>query len=125
MHELATEIIQKKNEELIDASIYEKQKQINPKGCIHYLEGTKCHNLEKLYCFFCFCPKYDRTIKEGGCKNGTIKEEGRDINPAKGKYIDTKEGKILGCSDCILPHKRDNAIKLLDNLFTNNDIILS
>ncbi|MCX6750641.1 MAG: hypothetical protein NTZ83_04245 [Candidatus Pacearchaeota archaeon] len=81
MHELANEIIEKKNEELIDASIYENQKKINPVGCIHYLENTKCHN------------------------------------------IDTKEGKILDCSDCLLPHKRENAIKLLDNLFTKNDTI--
>ena len=115
MHELANELIQKKNEELIDASIYENQKKINPVGCIHYLEDTKCHNLEKLYCFFCLCPKYDRTVKEGGCK----------IDSPKGKYIDNHEGKIWDCSDCILPHKRENAIKLLEKLFTNNDIIIS
>jgi hypothetical protein len=33
MHELATELIQKRNEEVIDASIYENQKKINPDGC--------------------------------------------------------------------------------------------
>jgi Zn-finger protein len=107
MHELANELIQKKNEERIDTYSYENQRKINPNGCVHYLENTRCHDMEELNCFFCLCPKYDRTVKEGACR----------INSPDSKYIDNHEGKILDCSDCGFPHIKDNAVKLLENLF--------
>lgn len=116
MHELANEIIEKKNGKVIDfysyknqKEIYQNQKEINPSGCELYGRNEKCHNMKdiELNCYFCFCPNYDRTVKEGACK----------INSPNAKYIDNHEGKILDCSDCDFPHKRENAIKLLDNLF--------
>lgn len=107
MHELANEIIQKKNEEVIDTYNYDNQKEINPNGCELYPINKKCHNMEELNCFFCLCPKYDRTVKEGRCK----------IDSPNGKYIDNHQCKILDCSDCNFPHIRENAIKLLENFF--------
>lgn len=107
MHELANEIIEKKNKEVIDTYNYENQKKINPNGCICYQQDKKCHDIENLNCFFCYCPNYDRTVKEGGCK----------IDSPKGKLIDNHEGKIWDCSDCDFPHTKENAIKLLENLF--------
>ncbi len=107
MHELATERIEKKNEEIISMWDFDKQKKANPNGCICYEQDKKCHNIENLNCFFCYCPNYDRTVKEGKCK----------INSSKAKYIDNHEGKILDCSDCDFPHTKENAIKLLENLF--------
>lgn len=107
MHELASEIINKNVEELIESYDYENQKKVNLHGCICYEQDVKCHNLESLNCFFCYCPNYDRTIKEGACK----------INNPKGKYIDNHEGKIWDCSDCDFPHTRENAVKLLEKLF--------
>lgn len=107
MHELANEIINKKNEEVIDTYDFENQKKINPNGCELYPTNKKCHEIEKLNCFFCLCPNYDRGVKEGACK----------IDNPKGKYIDASEGKILDCSNCDFPHSKENAVKLLEKLF--------
>jgi Zn-finger protein len=107
MHEMANEIIAERNTSLIEEWDFEKRKKENPHGCICYEESKKCHDMEDLNCFFCYCPEYDRTIKEGGCK----------IDSSKGKYIDNHEGKIWDCSDCDFPHKKENALRLLENLF--------
>lgn len=107
MHELATGIILKNNQELISEWDFEARKKVNTYGCICYEKNKKCHDIDELNCFFCYCPNYDRTVKEGLCK----------IDSPDGKYIDTSNGKILDCSDCTFPHTRENAIKLLENLF--------
>lgn len=109
MHEFASEIIEKRNEDVINIYNYNNQRRINPKGCELYEKNIKCHNMEedKLNCFFCLCPNYDRSVQEGKCK----------IDSPNGKYIDGLNGKILDCSDCDFPHVKENAIKLLDNLF--------
>jgi len=107
MYEAANEIIIKRNEEIIDEWDFEIRKKLNPHGCICYEQDKKCHSVEDLNCFFCYCPNYDRTVKEGACK----------INSPNAKYINGSDGKILDCSDCTFPHIKKNAIKLLDNLF--------
>jgi Zn-finger protein len=107
MHELANEIIGKNINEVISGWDFEERKKANPNGCICYEQNKKCHDLENLNCFFCYCPNYDKSVKEGKCK----------INSPKGKYINNHEGKILDCSDCDFPHKKENAIKLLEILF--------
>jgi Zn-finger protein len=107
MHELASKIIENRNVELLEKHDYERKKIDDPKGCPHYEQNTKCHNMEDLNCYFCFCPKYDRSVKEGGCK----------INSPEGKYVEGLDGKIFDCSDCNFPHIKENAVKLLENLF--------
>jgi len=107
MHKIANEIINERISEVVDNYDFEKQIEINPNGCPLYQQNQKCHNIEDLNCFFCYCPKYDRTVKEGKCK----------IDSPKGKYIEGIDGKIFDCSDCDYPHKKENAIKLFDNLF--------
>lgn len=74
MHELATDIINKNIEKIIDNHSYENQKNVNPYGCICYGLDAKCHNIENLNCFFCYCPNYDRTILEGKCKIDSLME---------------------------------------------------
>ena len=108
MHELATELIKKNITEVIESWDYEKRKKENLKKCFLYALNKKCHNIDGQFnCFFCLCPMYDMNIKEGRCK----------INSPDAKYIDNHEGKILDCSDCDFPHKKENAIKLLEGLF--------
>lgn len=107
MHVLANDIIEDRIEKVIDAWDFDKMKEEHPETCVCYEQNKKCHNVEDLNCFFCYCPNYDRSVKEGGCK----------INSPKGKYIDNHKGKIWDCSDCDLPHKKENAIKLLEGLF--------
>lgn len=107
MHALANEIREQRIGEVIDEWNFEKRKKANPNGCVCYEQDKKCHNLKKLNCFFCYCPDYDRSVKEGRCR----------IDSPDGKYIDNHERKILDCSECDFPHKRENAIKLLEELF--------
>jgi len=107
MHKLANKNIKERISKIIDNYDFEKQKKLNPTGCVCYEQDKKCHNITDLNCFFCYCPNYDRNVKEGKCK----------IDSPKGKYIDNHEGKILDCSDCDFPHKKENAIKLLEGLF--------
>ena len=107
MHVLANDIIEERIEKVIDAWDFDRMKKEHPETCVCYVQDKKCHDTENLNCLFCYCPNYDRTVKEGKCK----------INSPNGKYIDNHEGKILDCSDCDFPHKKENAIKFLENLF--------
>lgn len=71
-----------------------------PGKCPCYVEGGPCHDMlpEELNCFFCFCPEYDVSCEEGGCKIGS----------KKGKWFFSDKlprGKIWDCSDCVYPHR--------------------
>jgi Zn-finger protein len=108
MHELANEIIGKRIEDILGDHDFKKRKKSNPESCICYQQDKKCHNIEELNCFFCYCPEYNRSVEGGSCKRES----------PNAKYINNKDGgKILDCSGCDFPHKKENAIKLLDNLF--------
>ncbi|OGJ16329.1 hypothetical protein A3K74_01910 [Candidatus Pacearchaeota archaeon RBG_13_33_26] len=108
MHELAKNIITERIDELIKEWNFENRKS-NADECICYQQGKKCHDIKNLNCFFCYCPNYDTSVKEGRCF----------INSPKAKYIDNHNGKILDCSDCDFPHKPENIKKLLTRRFYN------
>lgn len=82
--------------EILTEFDFENKKKKNPDSCVCYSDG-KCHNLEKLNCFFCYCPEYETTKAEGGCK----------INSEKGKWFVKGDKKIWDCSDCNYPHKEE------------------
>ncbi|MFH1608249.1 MAG: cysteine-rich small domain-containing protein [archaeon] len=85
---------------------FENQKEKNPEDCVCFKEG-KCHDVEELNCFLCYCPEYDNGIEEGGCK----------INSSKGKWF-IKDGiKIWDCSDCDYPHRNEFVEKYLRRFF--------
>lgn len=99
MHELA---------KLIEEWDFEKRKGTHPEECICYTQNKKCHNIENLNCLFCYCPNYDMSVKEGTCR----------ISSVKVKYVDKHEKKILDCTDCDFPHKKENIKKILiENLY--------
>ncbi len=110
MHELARETLEKRTNDLIGEYDFEKRKKTHPEECICYQQNVKCHNLENLNCFFCLCPNYDMSIKEGGCK----------INSPNGKYIPTMKGKIFDCSACNFPHEKEDARNILLKVYTEN-----
>ena len=95
---LSREIISKRIDSLIEEYDFESRKKSHSEECICYKQNKKCHNLEKLNCFFCFCPHYDIEKEKGGCK----------INSSKGKYIKQGDKEIFDCSNCDYPHKRNN-----------------
>lgn len=107
MHKFTKELIEKRIEILIDEFDFEKRKKGNPKECICYRQNKKCHDIENLNCLFCYCPYYDASISEGRCK----------INSISGKYVENTNGKILDCSDCVIPHDKENIKKILLKLY--------
>ncbi|MBR9701745.1 hypothetical protein GOV13_02380 [Candidatus Pacearchaeota archaeon] len=87
---------------------FSNRKLKHPKECPCYLENKPCHNVGgELNCFLCYCPEYDNSKEEGGCK----------INSKKGKWHVHENGKIWDCSDCDHPHKEETVRKHLKELF--------
>jgi Zn-finger protein len=78
---------------------FEKRKKTNLDECICYQQDKKCHNLEKLNCYFCYCPYYGEKCA---------------IDSPDVKYVTSMSGKkILDCSDCNFPHLEENIKKIL------------
>lgn len=118
MHELAKEILKKRTfkileewdcdiSKLIDKFNFDLRKKANPEECPCYQQDKPCHNIENLNCLFCFCPNYNLSIEEGGCK----------INSPKGKYVYSPNGKIWDCSDCDWPHKIENIRSIFSEIY--------
>ena len=109
------EAIEKHIEKIIQQFVYSKRKLKNPKDCPCYLQNKPCHNISenKLNCFLCFCPEYDSSIPEGGCK----------MRSEKGQWFFNEslpKGKIWDCSNCDNPHNEETVRKHLRNLFGVN-----
>lgn len=64
-----------------------------PEGCAYY----PCHNYPEQKCYFCYCPLYP-------CEDTEL-----------GEFIDTQNGKIWSCMDCVLVHEPKVANHLLRN----------
>jgi hypothetical protein len=72
--------------------------------CPLYVEGKKCHDIEKLNCYLCACPNF------------RFNDEGIETTDDKTKYsycsIDSKKGELStygdkihqNCSGCDVPH---------------------
>jgi len=87
-----------------------------PDFCPCYSYKKQCHKMEaeKLNCFFCFCPEYDNSKEEGGCKR----------NSDKGKWFFNEKlpyGKVWDCSDCTWPHEKENAEEIIKAIFINKE----
>jgi len=91
---------------IIDEFDFENRKSKNPNECPCY-KDKKCHEIENLNCFLCYCPEYDNNKEEGGCKIGSN----------KGKWFVSENKKIWDCGDCNYPHKKEIFEKYLKKLF--------
>jgi Zn-finger protein len=100
---LAKKILEKRTNDLVEEYDFEKRKKTHPEECICYKENKKCHDIENLNCFFCFCPNYNMETEEGKCK----------MSCQDGKYINTMKGKIFDCSACKTFHKKEEVTKYL------------
>ncbi len=87
---------------------FENQKLKNSNECICFKENKKCHDISEMNCFFCYCPEYDNSKIEGGCK----------INSKNGKWFFADGKKIWDCGDCEYPHKEEIVRKYLRRLFS-------
>lgn len=82
---------------------YDNRKKSHPAECPLYSMDVKCHNLENLNCYLCYCPFYDAKKQEGGCL--------KDNPYSKGKWFEhpnLPKGQIWDCSDCNYPHIEKN-----------------
>lgn len=69
------------------------------KECVYY----PCHKeLDVFNCMFCFCPLYSYINCLG--------------TP---KYIDSKDGTVKDCSECLFPHRAENYNKIVKFLSDN------
>ena len=59
-----------------------------------YFPCHKCADTESFSCLFCYCPLYDQ---------------------CGGNFTYTKEG-IKDCSDCLIPHRRENYKKVMEKM---------
>ena len=98
---------------IVEEFDFENQKKKNPEKCPCYSK-EKCHEISELNCFLCYCPEYDNTKKEGGCRRGS----------EKGKWLFNEKlpaGKIWDCSNCSYPHKKEIVEKYLKSVFGIDD----
>src|SRR3989344_2305670 len=100
MDNLAKKSIEARIDLIVRDFNYETRKEEHPEK-YPCNSSEKCHNIENLNCFFCYCPWYDNSILEGGCKIGNplgtgkwFKREGHSVSD-----------KVWDCSDCIYPHQ--------------------
>jgi len=95
-------------EEIVNFFTYSNLKKFEPDFCPLFRENQICHPMpqDELVCYFCACPFFDFELWDeekhiyGACKN----KKGKGERNAFG-YWD--------CSNCVIPHLKENALKLL------------
>ena len=107
-------------EQIINYFDFDNMVANQPTYCGLYASSTKCHNIDKLNCFFCGCPHF--TYKD----EGTIQPNGRtlysscNINAIKGSEFITDGAVHQDCSNCEIPHRPNfahiNAPKVIKEL---------
>jgi len=95
---------------IIEEFSYKNRSRFYKEKCSCYQENKPCHKMKDLNCFFCYCPFYDNSKEEGGCKR----------NSPDGKWFHSDKlpkGKIWDCSDCVYPHKKEIVRAYLEKNF--------
>lgn len=99
---------------ILKQTSFKKLKNSGEKYCPCYFQES-CHPEipeEELNCLFCYCPEYDNSVEEGGCKLE---------NPlGKGKWFfhdNLSQGKVWDCSDCEWPHRKENVKNYLRKFY--------
>jgi len=109
------EAIEKKVSQVLEIFSFENMQRKYPDFCLCCKKNKPCHDMENMNCFFCFCPEYDNSKEEGGCKR----------NSEKGKWFvneNLAKGKIWDCSDCDYPHRKENCEIILNKIFKGESL---
>jgi len=111
MRDLVKKTIEKRVEIILSEFSFKTRQKRNKEECSCYSQNKPCHELTpgRLNCFFCLCPEYDNSKKEGGCKIGNPEE--------KGKVFNYPGGTVWDCSNCTYPHRKNNIRKYLNRIF--------
>jgi len=115
MNEQIKNGIRKRVEIIINEFSFENRRYEHPEECPCNHSGA-CHLIDDLNCFFCYCPWYETSNPEGGCKIE---------NPlGKGKWFyrpgNEISNRIWDCSDCVYPHKEEVIRTILTKLFAGD-----
>jgi hypothetical protein len=92
-------------DELLAYFDFDHMKIAHPDFCPLYAEDKKCHDMEKLNCYFCACMHFrfdDRGIREVDGK--TLYSECSIGSKNRGVY-ESEESIHNDCSRCKVPHK--------------------
>jgi len=103
--EIMKTLIQLSNEEVIDYFLYENMQEKHPDFCPLYADGTKCHKMEDLNCYFCACNHFRFSDKGLSEENGKRRYSLCSINAKASADFETEDALHLDCSACQIPHK--------------------
>ena len=93
--------------EIVGYFDFDNMKEQEPDYCPLYLTSTKCHNIEKLNCFFCGCPHFEYNDDGIYTQQGKTVYSKCTINAPKGAGFLTDKAVHQDCSNCNIPHKPD------------------
>ena len=94
----------KTTKEISDYFDFDNMKIMEPNYCELYKTNTKCHNMEKLNCFFCGCPYFVYNDEGLEVIDGVIIYSKCSIDDILGNQIETIDGLHHDCSKCCIPH---------------------
>lgn len=123
------EIISKKNfnnvEEIIEYFDFDNMVKKEPDFCPLYKDNIKCHNIEKLNCYYCGCPYFKVNDEPKTIGKTTIASICIiDSKFKSGFYENPDENNVVkihcDCSNCFIPHKEDFAKKMLKQTILDN-----
>ena len=94
------------DDEVIAYFMYENMQKLHPDFCPLYADNTKCHEMEKLNCYFCACHHFRFSDKGLPSENGKTRYSLCDIKAKEASDFETEDAIHLDCSACYLPHKQ-------------------
>jgi len=93
------------DEEVIDYFIYENMQKAHPDFCPLYADNIKCHEMEKLNCYFCACNHFRFSDKGLAVKEERTRYSLCSINAKDACDFVSDDAIHLDCSACQIPHK--------------------
>jgi len=91
--------------EIVDYFDFDNMKNKENNYCDLYKTNTKCHDIEKLNCFFCGCPYFKYDDDGLSLENDKTIYSKCTINAIKGSKFITDTAIHHDCSNCIIPHR--------------------
>lgn len=107
-------------ERIIKKFNFSKRSKEHPEECPCYTTEP-CHDMdeEELNCFLCYCPEYDKSKPEGGCKLNNPEGKGFFFGRPGNKISE----EIWDCSNCTYPNREETVEKYLQ-IFVDNYFFL-
>jgi len=113
MNDLTKKCIEKRANIIVREFSFKTRRYEHPEEC-PCNGSSPCHNIEDLNCLLCYCPWYNHSTPEGGCKLENPLGTGKWFN-RKGHEVSDR---VWDCSDCIYPHQEKVVKELLIRLFS-------